>query len=374
MSARSSPERVPLSWVRNGPVLEVGRWDQMPDALAPSATEDSGVLHAKGDSRRRISVDGEESPRRMRVRGGDAPTGWFTSIVFSPDSSKLAVCCTGPGTPLDPGRLPSAVEVWDLETGHLWLEMHSQMHNEKCGVKDAAALAFSPDGTELAVTGSASTSIWMLDTLELRLCLRSGNGVTYAPDHVWNGVTYTPDNERIIVFSGNPLDATASVLDRVTGTMLLSKRIGRSYAVWAALSPDGQRLVHVGQDYVLIDDFMDRHMRHAQREAEGARRRELEPLVKSWIETVEGSGEQLSTLLEAERVTRSEEEMATLGRLVFEHTAPGRRELNAAVNRLKLNIGSLSRRWDRLMNSVRDQPSPEPDSQTETVVGAEAPR
>jgi WD40 repeat protein len=79
---------------------------------------------------------------RRRVRNSSALKGTpygVETIVFSPDSKRLATTSHGP-----------ALKIWDAQTGQELLTLKQQGHR----------VAFSPDGCHLAIAKWEHVTIW----------------------------------------------------------------------------------------------------------------------------------------------------------------------------------------------------------------------
>jgi len=104
------------------------------------------------------------------------------------------------------------------------------------------AIAFSPDGKELAVSGYREITFW--DAIDGKLRGRM-NGL---PERIW-GLTYSPDGTRLAIAGGEPgLSGEVRMADR--GQTKADKTLERISDMVLAVrfSPDGKRLVAGGAD------------------------------------------------------------------------------------------------------------------------------
>ena len=104
---------------------------------------------------------------------------------------------------------------------------------------DAAAFAFSPDGSRLVTTGSTGTSIW--DVRSAEHPARLGNVDTLAGQQM----ALTPDGSTLVTLVGTTVHLQN--LDTQAGTT-----IGSEDASAFALSPDGSSIAIVGVNAVRI--------------------------------------------------------------------------------------------------------------------------
>jgi WD40 repeat protein len=153
---------------------------------------------------------------------------WVKAVAFSPDGTRLAI-----GSSMK-------VSLWNLRTGdNIWKRRIGLLKRSFVN-----AVAFSPDGTRLA-TGSSDppypARIWDAATGQQQLKLshapgaRTSDGIT--SHGIW-AVAFSPDGSRLATGS---MDHTARIWDLTTGQRLLEISCG--YWVEAvAFSPDGTRL------------------------------------------------------------------------------------------------------------------------------------
>jgi WD40 repeat protein/serine/threonine protein kinase len=155
-------------------------------------------------------------------------------LAFSPDGTQLAVGCGQFGWALGPGE----VAIWDVAT-------QQKVHSFPGHVSGAFAVAFTPDGHYLASGGVEDALIKLWD-------LRTGREVLTLRGHwdsVW-GLAFSPDGRRLysagLDHTVRDWDATplADVAQREVRTL------GRHalQVTTLAFSPDRRRLVSGGMD------------------------------------------------------------------------------------------------------------------------------
>ena len=191
-------------------------------------------------------LSGNEPEQQLRVEGAQLPPARRTDrriwrakisgsdrvdsnisvydVAFSPDGTRLATSGTNSG-----------VRVWDAASGQRLLA-RSWI---------GRAVAFSPDGTRLAVGGSGAAGVW--DAASGQRLLELGRNELTVVD----AVVFSPDGTRLAVGGYG-----AGVWDATSGQRLLELRIVIPRAVLGspdaavgkavAFSPDGTRLVTGG--------------------------------------------------------------------------------------------------------------------------------
>jgi WD40 repeat protein/serine/threonine protein kinase len=158
---------------------------------------------APGNREPELKVWDAESGKELFTR--DARSGHITSLIFSPDSIRLA-------TASNQGR----VVVWNVRTGLEILAIN----------EIAYGVAISSDGKRLATAGG-ELKLWNAAT---------GQQLRRFDDSAGMGVSFSPDGHRIAVGSSR---GTIKVWDADTGAILHGFK-GTGTCV--AFSPDGKRL------------------------------------------------------------------------------------------------------------------------------------
>jgi WD40 repeat protein len=146
-------------------------------------------------------------------------SGDVFALAFSPDGSRLAVA----GTKIQVYRMPGCRMLYELE-----------------GLKKkSSCLAFSSDG-ELLVTGGDDLSLHLWNA-------RNGKSLDLLTGHASpiEGVAISPDGKRIASCS---LDGSVKLWDTAARQEVLTLKGHNGPATGVAFSPDGLRLASCGQD------------------------------------------------------------------------------------------------------------------------------
>jgi DNA-binding beta-propeller fold protein YncE len=176
--------------------------------------------------------DGDERVDRFDVATGEVlpplPTTltYTSDIAFSPDGTLVALS----------GGFSGGLEVIDLTTDTLLWSVA-----EDAGNYYATYLAFSPDGTQLAAAvEEGGSALYLLDTMTGEVLAQSSDDISDA-----NVLAFTADGERLIV----AVDEIVYVLDG-GDLSVISELVTIDDTVTAiAVSPDGGQIVVAGWDY-----------------------------------------------------------------------------------------------------------------------------
>jgi WD40 repeat protein len=164
-------------------------------------------------------------PQPRSIRVGQP----VNAVAFSPDGTQLAT-----------GSLRT-LRIWNLRTESKPMELQVGR------LEQVEAVAFSSDGTRLATCGNDKTvRIWDATTGQPQLRIIHDSGV-FSSVH---GVAFSPDGTRLAT-CGN--DKTARIWDAITGQQQL-KIIDAGYLYGVAFSPDGTRLATCGDKIARIWD------------------------------------------------------------------------------------------------------------------------
>jgi WD40 repeat protein len=197
-------------------------------ALSP----DASLVVSNGDNlfARVWSADDGRMLRRLQVFSSDATFGFISAVAFSPDGKRVATAAW-----------QQAIRFWNPATG--------EELGEPVAVKQAAYdLAFSPDGTRLAVGEYAKVRIW---DLRSRMVLQDFQLNQRAIGQAWR-VAFSPNGRllaaALLDYGGSfvPQEPKVRVWDVDTGTEVFSAWQNES-ALAVAFSPDGERLAAAGR-------------------------------------------------------------------------------------------------------------------------------
>jgi RNA polymerase sigma factor (sigma-70 family) len=181
-----------------------------------SASDDDGIRFwdtATGKSLRHLP---ERKPRHALVK-----------LALTSDGKTLAAGETDLGSGAPDRR--DAVRLWRVGDGR---ELRT------FSVERAYGLAFSPDGTMLAVTGGEMVRLWDVASGEQQRALKGHRGGSYA-------VAFSPDG-ALLATGGEVLDPTVRLWDVTSGREVrcLEGHEGSVYSL--AFSPDGKTLASRG--------------------------------------------------------------------------------------------------------------------------------
>jgi WD40 repeat protein len=184
---------------------------------------------------------------RGNLLGGQA--NGSVAVAFSPDGRELAV-----------GKLPgtaagsfATVELYDMPAGKLVATL-------RAGADDVTALAFSPDGRTLAVaveTAPGTVQMWNVASRRLSGVIATGQ------QNQIRSIAFSPDGALLATVSLGDADVRLWSATRLTPVAVIQATQDQLYQVtgqWAvAFSPDGRLLAVAGADgatrvYTLPDD------------------------------------------------------------------------------------------------------------------------
>ena len=195
-------------------------------ALAPSPT---GKQLASAED---ATVQLWDIDAGKRLQKLDGPTDWQLCLAFSPDGEQLAA-----------GGYDARLRVWEVSTGKKLLDVPAQPAKPKGGMEEPAsaihALAFSPDGKELAV-GCADARVHVFAVADSKL-LRSLAGHTSAV----TALTYHPGGAVLI--SGSK-DGSVRLWNPANGQPLKTLEGHGAWVQGVAVLERGTRLASVGAD------------------------------------------------------------------------------------------------------------------------------
>jgi eukaryotic-like serine/threonine-protein kinase len=154
-----------------------------------------------------------------------------TGVAFSPDGTRLAACTT---TRIEARHLPET-KLWDVASGR---EVATYDGEDRWGTQ---SLAFSPDGSRVAVVLSWRRAVVLLDAATARAVgtLTGGSGLGLV------AATFSPDGRQI---AATCFDGTVLLFDTAAGSVIRIFRGHTRTATGIAFGPDGRRLASAGAD------------------------------------------------------------------------------------------------------------------------------
>ncbi|MFO0949711.1 MAG: serine/threonine-protein kinase [Isosphaeraceae bacterium] len=188
------------------------------------------------------------SPPRGRVDDAHPP-----AMAVSADGRNMAVAgfdglVIFRGTEAKPPAVPTALALADVLSKRLGRPVLSKEPPPaevplNVGDRTARALAFSPDGSVLAVSGEdAAITLWDVSARRVRRVLRREQNGT-----VWS-LAFAPDGATLVAAS---LDNTVTLWDVATGRLALTLKGHGGPVMAVAVAPDGHTVASGGWDHVV---------------------------------------------------------------------------------------------------------------------------
>jgi WD40 repeat protein len=182
------------------------------------------LLRASGETAKIWDVFTGEELRMFSGHGGRV-----LDVAFHPDGKRIAICSED-----------GVVTILDVNSGEELLVLRPDKRKLGCSI------AFSPDGTRIAVIGLGNNfnwiTMWNATTGEISF------GGTLGHSGPPNAIAFSPDG-RLAATGG--VDQKAKVWDTTTGQVLYTLS-GHTYDINSlAFSPDGTRLATASEDYTI---------------------------------------------------------------------------------------------------------------------------
>jgi WD40 repeat protein len=255
-----SPVLGPASVVRNqrflvlpeGKAVRIVAFDDLREILKIDNVT-LGRLHFSPDSKRLVTAVGRVADGIAQMKLWDLETGReiqavpaeFTHLQFSADSKWFALAMST--APQRDGR----IVVWNAVTGTKRAELTD--HQSFRGQGMSRMMAFSPDGTRLAVAsdsgpiGSSLPAVYDIPAEKIVFRLE-------ALADPMSSLAFSPDGKRIVTGTGRFERREIRIWDASTGRELLSVEHDRPIPR-VEFSPDGHRLIPrgVGPSAVILD-------------------------------------------------------------------------------------------------------------------------
>lgn len=162
----------PITFSVQAPVLAI--------AISPDET-----LLATGDNEGRVQLWNTQTGELVHDLVGHGSNVW--SLAFSANGTRLASAGNSTAPPTPPGG-PNEVRVWDVAAGQ-------ELHHFTAVPEMVWDVAFSPDGTQLVVSGNQS-HILVFDVLSGAEVARIDHNPNLAEDEV-DAVAFSPDGTRL---------------------------------------------------------------------------------------------------------------------------------------------------------------------------------
>ena len=180
-----------------------------------------------------IAVPSETNQELLRLVH---PVKFITSVIFSPDGTKVATISNNGCNPVEGCKEGNIVRIWDAETGS---ELHQLKHD-----RAVSQAIFSPDGTKFATINYRTAIIWNADT---GLELFKSNDSCYS-------VAFSPDSIKVATTNN---DFITTIWNAITGSELY--RLGENTLLFVqvldvAFSPDGTKMATAEYGHIRIWD------------------------------------------------------------------------------------------------------------------------
>jgi WD40 repeat protein/serine/threonine protein kinase len=200
-----------------------------------AAYSPDGELLATSDNGKDEAVrirDARSGTIRMSLQGGH-PIPFLQSLVFSPDSRRLAAVCQD-----------GAIRIWNLPGGRQTLNVPVRLSQEtiKNPLGHPVGLAFSPDGKRIALAGVASEKPNQAGILADNLVVwdvLTGKELFKVPD-TGRSVAFSPDGKRLATSICDFVKVGSAMAGPLTeGMRILEADTGRVLTQFAPWRPAG---------------------------------------------------------------------------------------------------------------------------------------
>jgi WD40 repeat protein len=220
--------------------LQAGKTSATAMAFSQDGTR-AAVVEYNGGSRSKIGIyelDGGALVTALDPYGESSSDPWVSALAFSPDGKQLAVGVLK--SSLQETPLPS-VQLWDIQRAQI-------IRRLRPAVAPPGHLCFSPDGTLLATSAvrDAPLQLWRVsDGVEVRSFKveADAHGRDPAP------IVFSPDGKRLAAADAN---RDIYVWELATGEKIRTFQGHQKAVTSLAFSPDGKTLLSGSEDATML--------------------------------------------------------------------------------------------------------------------------